>query len=308
MNPAPLPELAIEKLSISALPPGLALLSGFSCIEVSGDEAAGFLHGQLTNEIQTLDLASAQLNAYCNPKGRAIAIVWLLKDHTAFQLLLPNDLAPSIAKRLSLYKMRAKVNITVTETRSLIGAVNCDDPARFENSGFDIYALDAHRSLLVGPDSNTRKLIDGGAIPLFNHDYWKLTQILSGEPQVYQSTSESLIPQHINLDLVNGVSFSKGCYPGQEIVARLRYLGKLKQRMIIGYFNADTPLAPGTTVYSGEKKSGSVVDLVGVGGTQVASVNISAGLIEQGEIRLENPDGPLFYRLTMPYQVTTEKV
>ena len=307
MKPEKAPELSTDKLSIALLPPGLSLLDGFSSVLIGGDEAEAFLQGQFTNQILDLPVGAAQLNAYCNPKGRVIAVFWLLNSGAEYRLVMPTDLVESLAKRLTLYKMRAKVTVDIEDKVALVGAVNLDATNDLTDIGFSHFSVDENRMLYTGPATGLEALPDRLATPLFVQAYWKLAQILHGEAQVYQSTSESYIPQHINLDLVNAVSFSKGCYPGQEIVARLRYLGKLKQRMIIGVAESTSPLSPGMDVFSDGSKVGSVVDAVFCGSNQICCVNIAAKLIDEGKIHLAEMAGPLLQRLPPPYRITVEK-
>jgi len=295
---------------LSELDPALVTLNGFVCVNVTGEEAVSFLQGQFTNDISNLENGVCLLNGYCNPKGRALAVTWLLKKEDGCFLLVPHDIAEGFIKRLQMFKMRAKATIEVESNLAFLGSINPPKPIVSLCGSTSYWELDNNRSVISVNADEKDDLVSQIGLPLVDQDYWNLGQILAGEPMVYANTVEALIPQHMNLDLVNGVSFTKGCYPGQEIIARLRYLGKLKQRMVIGRCNGSEDQAPGNPVFTqekGEQKAGVIVDAVNVGEFQYLSVNISASHIDDGDIHIGSQHGTVLERIPVPYDITLEK-
>ncbi|MBX2837757.1 MAG: hypothetical protein KTR35_12935 [Gammaproteobacteria bacterium] len=296
--------------SVTDLQPAMAQLSGFHAIRVSGEDAAEFLQSQFTNQMANMSVGDCQLTGYCNPKGRALAVMWLLKTSSEYILLLPEDLAETLSKRLMMFKMRAKVDIKPDACHQIFGVIDPSGKHLSLKDSCEIWPIDAKRAFASSVAGSGEMNPNENTVQVFDHDYWKLAQILAGEPMIYTSTYEALIPQHMNLDLVNGVSFTKGCYPGQEIVARLRYLGKLKQRMITGYCESQAEIGPGTPVFTkekGDQKAGIVVDAVKLGDQTAVSVNIPATHIENGNIAIGSTTGTPLDRIQAPYPITLEK-
>ena len=288
--------------------PYVATLTSHACIAFSGEDALDFLQGQFTNDLASQQPGEQRINGYCNPKGRLLAVFRMLRDHDRWVMVIPRDLCDAMAKRLTLYRMRAKVTIEVLEDVQLIGIGGTPETGLPDWAGDHVWQIDDQRWIaLVARDG------DSDVIPAMNPDdrLWQIDEIRSGIPTVTGETSEQFIPQHINLDLVGGVSFSKGCYPGQEIVARLRYLGKLKQRMIGGTVVADESqsIQPGTPVFTperGDTKAGLVVAAAADGSTHHLLINVPAGSIESGDLHIGAADGPVVDRVALPYDITIE--
>jgi folate-binding protein YgfZ len=308
--PISLDQLCSDKPDLTAIdqiPPALTMISDMSSIWVTGDDAESFLQGQFTNDLTTISTGQQQLSAYCNPKGRALGIFYLLRDRDGFQMIVPADLAELLINRLQLYKMRSKLNIALRDDVTLIGGINCPQEAYSEGSEYRV--IDQNRHLIIAESGTEQQITTAADIPVADQNLWKLGQILSGIPQVYLSTYEDFIPQQINLDLVAGVSFTKGCYPGQEIIARIRYLGKVKQRMICASIKSDLAVEPGTAIYSRERadqKSGTIVDAVTIGNRIVALAMIPFSSFHQGDLALGTSDGPKLQRIPLPYSVSDE--
>ncbi|MFT7532843.1 MAG: folate-binding protein YgfZ [Gammaproteobacteria bacterium] len=224
-------------------------------LDCAGKDAESFLHGQFTSDIAAMQIGTYQRAAYCNPKGRVLSLFDVLKISDGhYQLLIQAGLIESILKRLRMFVMRAKVTFTHLSDLSVCSYEGHLQPSR----GY--FIQDGNLTILNVGISRDRYLSisEGQSAPLSTS--WLLNDIEDGLPQVYVSTSEEFLPQAINLDLINAVNFQKGCYPGQEIVARLKYLGKLKQRMmIIKGCSSDKIPSPGDPVYCGEKKAGQIV-------------------------------------------------
>ncbi len=305
MSANPVPRSPGASEATAPLTTGTVLLDHLALIRVEGADAAAFLQGQFSSDIDALEPGAQQPGAYCNPKGRAIAIYRLLRDATGFFLVLPRDLADAVVRRLTMFRMRAKADINLLPNARLVGVLGSRAPA-----GLPTWKLDEQRILAVQEDGDPAQP-DGDAGAWLPEDQWKLATILAGEPQVYATTSEAFIPQQVNLDLVGGVSFRKGCYPGQEIIARVRYLGKIKQRMVIARIaDPGVTASPGDGVFDterGEQKAGQVVDAVTVEGVCWLTATLPAERVEDRDFRLGAADGPALVVQSMPYEVTTGK-
>jgi len=295
--------------NLGGLPSFASLLSALRVIRLSGEDANDFLQGQFSNDITTIAAGEQQLGSYCNPKGRALCVYRLLRQGDHFLLVIPEDLVDTISKRLQLYKMRANVAVELLESVALIGLVNKPMTHKLA-AATECWQIDSRRNLLVAENDQIEQLVNDLNLPLTGYEGWQMADILSATAQVYAATSENFIPQQINLDLTGGISFTKGCYPGQEIVARIRYLGKLKQRLIIGISESGQSIAPGTPIFSfekGESKAGQVVDAVDLGDRWLVSAMAPCSHICDGELTIGESNGPLLKRLQMPYEVTTER-
>ncbi len=288
------------------LPTGMSRLNHLKSIRVEGEEAGPFLQTQFCSDVSALSAGQQQLGAYCNPKGRALTIYRLLRDDTGFHLVLPDDLAEMILKRLVLYRMRAQVDIQLDKEAHIIGYIG-----KFPDVP-NLYRLDDVRAITVqsnGDDNWKHDTTDDLAV--LPEEFWRLAAILSVEPQVYAPTTELFIPQQVNLDLIGGVSFKKGCYPGQEIIARIRYLGKIKQRMVSAkVLHATTDAVPGCPLFTHEKpeqRIGMVVDAVRFEQIIWLTAMVPVQPLETGqEIHLGSVDGPQLTILPSPYPVTIE--
>ena len=228
--------------------------TGFSLVLVIGEDSSSFLQSQFTNDVLKLDNGSVDhlLSGYCNPKGRLIALIRVLRmKEFQYLLILPSELVDSVANRLKLFVLRSKVKIEIANDKlSVIGVWGNTidiEVGRMENLVNLFFLRDADcprlgkRGWIIGE----KKLVQDStnflkSIPYvinLERDYWKSSELLVGNLWIDDSNTETFIPQSINLDLNDGVSFSKGCYPGQEIVARTHYLGKVKRRLLLTEIN-----------------------------------------------------------------------
>ena len=255
-------------------------------ILVTGDDATSFLQNQLSNDISEIDEKHHQLSAYSTPKGRMLAIFRVVKIANGYLLLLPASLVQPILQKLQLYVVQAQVNLADASGHFSRIALQTDDDRIINNIALprepnEVYQDDNIVSLQIEKNNQYRRylflclsfdmtktfwdecrnVVDQG-----NFDSWRLSEINCAIPVIYPQTSEEFVIQMTNLNHLNGVSFKKGCYPGQEIVARMQYLGKLKRRMFISRFQStECPLAgddfvtKGKTVADG---SGKVIDAV----------------------------------------------
>jgi len=223
-------------------------LSGRALFKISGSEAESFLQAQLSNDINKLNDSSVQLNAYCQHQGRIIALFWVMRFGDDFLISFPLELSSIIKTRLQMFVLMSDVVIEdVSNEYEQIGII--DDPNN------DFYLINERLSLMI---STNESLEHYG----FNsEDYWKKICIDLALPEIYLSTSEKFVPQMLNLDINEfGVNFSKGCYPGQEVVARLHYLGKSKRRLYA--FSSEFKINVGESLLSGNSKSSKVSGVV----------------------------------------------
>jgi folate-binding protein YgfZ len=297
----------------------VADLSHNALLGVTGDDAAAFLHAQFTNDVESLAPGEAQWNGWCSAKGRLLATFLLLRRADGFVLMLPAEIAAPIAKRLSMFVLRSKVNIQdVSELHSRIGIAGRDaatwvakhwgsvPPAlrALEKDGATCVALDAERFVVFAPagaapaDLFPREWRRAGA------DAWEWTSIRAGVPTIVAATQEAFVPQMANFELVGGVSFKKGCYPGQEIVARTQYRGILKRRMALTHVAGDERPLPGQSVYSGAfagQSAGTIVNAAPApGGGFDALVVAQLDALAQGDLRWSSPDGAPMEILRQP--------
>lgn len=288
----------------------VADLGHLGLICASGPEAQSFLQTQLTNDVMAVDATHSQLAAYLTPKGRALALFRIWKDGDEFRLLLPRERVEPVLKRLRMYVLRTKVTLRdASDERVLFGWSHpLGAPAAMTLPGCaDEVTSQADVTVIRLPGPRPRYLFDaapGAAASVWNAlrarpvgaAAWEWLEIEAGQPQVYAETAETFIPQMLNLDLLNGVSFKKGCYPGQEIVARLRYLGQLKRRMTRLYCTAAELPAPGTPLYASEQATQATGEVVRAapspeGGIEMLAV-VELASMNLPRLSLAEPAGP----------------
>ncbi|MCC7198229.1 MAG: folate-binding protein YgfZ [Gammaproteobacteria bacterium] len=255
----------------------MTLQAGFlprlGLLRFEGPDAATFLQGQLTQDTRRLEAGRWLPAALCSPQGRVLATLRLARLGSGIVAVLPQELAPVVRERLQRYVLRAKVRIELPEaagvqaggvlagtSEALIeGLPGC--PAEAGQAALDgelaILRLAGPRALLVGPSSALAARI-GGAQALAD-EAWTAAAIHAGDPEVGGATSEHWIPQMLNLDLTGAVSFSKGCYTGQEIVTRTQHLGRIKRRTLAYRTPAALSPEPAAALYRGDEKVGEVV-------------------------------------------------
>ena len=300
----------------------VARLNSLALIEVTGEDAQSFLQGQLSNDVDAIAAIEhgsrrawpCQLNAYCNPKGRVLALIRLVRHATGFWMLVPAGLADGLIKRLKMYVLRARVDIAMKPQTVLLGLMGGEAGEADDDDSIERVSIDGvvHRQILVGEKQAMDDFVQTSGYEARNDDdLWRLTDILSGIPQVYPQTIEAFIPQMINLELVDGLSFTKGCFPGQEIVARLRYRGKVKQRMLAATVSESADIAPGDPIYlhqRADQKAGVVVDAVQTGtGEYTLSAIAPATMPEAETLRVGSATGAELHRIPLPYPAPTEQ-
>jgi folate-binding protein YgfZ len=245
-------------------------------LKLTGKDVEVFLHGQFSNDVNALEEGVIQLNAYCQHQGKIIALIQLMKKADDFYLSFPADLTDVVTKRLTMFKMMSDVTIAdVSDEIIQLGLIDDDqDLPQFK--------LNDEQSVALVESVNDLELSDEGD--------WENACIENGVAEVALATSEKFVPQLLNLDINEvGVNFTKGCYPGQEVVARLHYLGKSKRRMRA--FECDGEIEVGdellVTNSASAKASGIVVRRVKLASKSLclATVDIAH---EDGEITVNN--------------------
>ena len=294
-------------------------------LSCTGKDTIEFLQSQLTCDLRNLAENQFLLGAYCNPKGRVLASLRLYRTAEAIQLVTHHSVADALLSRLRMYVLRADVMITHSEETAImcVGGFDIQDILA---STSDVHACSAFGSdIAQGAESGpfpctlvTGRSDDLAAcwsslptdpVPL-GSDYWSLLQIQKGIPSVTDSTSGLFTPQNINLDLIDAVSFKKGCYPGQEIVARMRYLGKVKQRMVRGRSSQSSAFLPGEAIYADESgaKSGTVVSSA-ILEDRPSELLMSVSDFQETDTpyHAKEPGGPEIRRLKLPYNISESR-
>ena len=305
----------------------VADLSQLALLRADGGDAQSFLQGQFSNDIREVSESRSQLSAYCSPKGRMLAVFRIFQRGPAYYLQLPAAIAEPTARRLRMFILRSQVKLAAADAELLrIGlsgpqaeallaaTVGTFPPAvdasltRGEVTVLRLPGPHARFELLAPPARMPAlwKKLAAAAQPVGAHA-WAWLDIAAGIPSVLPGTVEEFVPQMANLELVGGVNFKKGCYPGQEIVARMHYLGKLKQRMLRAHVEQDLPPAPGTPIFAPDlpgQSTGSVVDgrpAPQGGADLLAVVHLSSR--DTGELRLGRNDGPRLILVDLPYSL-----
>lgn len=248
--------------------PAITILDNWRVIQVSGDDAASYLQNLLTNDLRQLQDGQAQLSGFCNPKGRLLAVFILLRRQHGFDLIMPTDIAESVQKRLTMFVLRSKVQISSDkEKQTILGILS--NANSVENMPEHDFTATEHnglcqlrvpgtpaRMLLLTDNSTAEQTLQDKLAAGWQHcseKAWQAADIAAGLPFIFANTQESFTPQQVNLDLLNGVSFKKGCYPGQEVVARLHYLGSPSRRLFLATLEASNPPQPGDNVVDNEE-------------------------------------------------------
>lgn len=303
----------------------IADLSQYGLINFSGEDAQAFLNAQLTSDVNALTPARSQYSGYCTPKGRLLASFLLWRSEQGYFLLLPAALREPIQKRLSMYILRSKVKARDTSAEfarfGVAGADAADMLAQLfgevpraahevaHRDGVTILRLPVERYELVVPQDKAESVRAALAAqaPSAGPGYWDWLDIRAGIPVILPATQEEFVPQMVNFDAIGAVSFRKGCYPGQEIVARMHFLGRLKQRMVLAHLGADAAPQPGDRLYSadlGDQACGTIVNAAAApaGGYDVLAV-AQISCIAAGTIHWQSLQGPELELLPLPYDI-----
>ena len=280
------------------------ILAQLGVIRVQGPDASSFLQAQVTADLRDMPAGTSVLAGWCSPQGRVIALPRIGPVADGFLAVLPRELCAPVGERLRRFVLRSKVTISDASEDLAVAGISGRDPGGLETLGplpgeLAVLRLPSSRELLVG--STTQ--LDAAAMGLTpaGADAWEFRCITEGEPEVYASTSESWIPQMLNLDLLGAISFHKGCYPGQEIVARTQNLGRIKRRLFRYHVTGPSLPAAGAALFLGRTKVGEVVRSVRHAATAqlLAVVSLEAagvGLTDEAGEATCSPE-------LMPYEV-----
>jgi hypothetical protein len=268
-------------------------LDNRSLLKVSGSDAESFLQAQLSNNIEQLDNSSIQLNAYCQHQGKMLALFWVMRSNDDFLLSFPLDLLEIIKSRLQMFVIMSDVTIDdVTDDYLQIGVID-------ENQN-NAFTINDKLSLIITGLNELAKF------SMSSKDTWDKACIDSILPEIYLSTSEKMVPQMLNLDIDEiGVNFSKGCFPGQEVVARLHYLGVAKRRLFA--FESDSEINVGDALFCSTSKSakargarykasGIVVSKVKYNSQFYCLATLEVASKDE-KVKLNNDQGPILKRI-----------
>lgn len=308
---------AAEPAACAAVP-----LPELGVIAVNGADAAAFLQAQLTNDVAHLDAGQMQLNGYCTAKGRLLATFHQWRHGDDVMLRLPREILPAVMKRLSMFVLRAKVRLAdasdAWSTTGLLGAAEFARRAGVELpaapwSGVAVGdarvdrvpdAAGADRFLLTAPAGSS---LPGWCadLPRLPSSAWWRSEVEAAVPTVFAATQEKFVPQMINFEVLGGVNFRKGCYPGQEVVARSQYLGKLKRRMQRAHVDGVDAAIAGDVYHSGEAQPVGTIVMAAAsprGGTDLL-FEAPIDRVQSGSLHLASPTGPALELRGLPYEL-----
>lgn len=294
---------------MNVTPPELrpALLPFLGVLRIAGPDAASFLQGQLTHDTRLLADGRTLLAAANTPQGRVLALLRLRQAEHGIDALLPADLVEPLAARLRKFVLRARVDVRVADHLRVawvaggapaIPALSntCDAPIWFDFA--------AGRQAVAAPEAAMRELL-GAQLPRDAPDIenaWQWADVAAGQPQVFAASSESFVPQMLNLDLLDAISFSKGCYTGQEIVARTQNLGRIKRRTARFRLPDGPPLPPLAGLSLDGKKVADVV-MSARAGESVELLAVTS--LEAWGRTLRSDDGREAVPQPLPYALAT---
>lgn len=285
-------------------------LADWGLLRARGDDARSFLHSQLTQDVLHLLPGQARLAGYCSAKGRLLAsfVVWADANSGDLLLACSADLLPATLKRLSMFVLRAKCKLADASAELPLAGLAGPAAAAAGVAPWGVGA--AHGGTLIRlPDAAgvPRALLAGGTPPAAEAlapQAWAWLEVAAGVPRIVAATAEQFVPQMVNLELLGGVNFQKGCYPGQEVVARSQYRGILKRRMLL--VSAPVPLQPGQEVYAdddAQQPAGMVVNAAATAqGGAIALVELKLAA-QAHALTAGAPGGPALRLLALPYEL-----
>lgn len=313
----------------------VVLLKQTGLLALEGEDAVSFIHGQLSNDIEHLGSSQARLAAYCNPQGRMLALFHAWKSSGKVWLTVPLDILPALQKRLQMYVLRAKVTLSDESGNMAILGIGGEkggealskwfetlpsEPfGKTENEfgvlvrvadafGFPRYLLTIAEKRLQVVESEL-----SSTLSVCDESGWTMGDIKAGVPQITLPVQDRFIPQMVNLEQAGGLSFKKGCYPGQEVIARSQYKGTVKRRMFHGM--VELPFEDNPPIDVNMTAGANIVDSDGqVCGTIVSSARrdnnrvdflavVQTEAIGSQALHVEKADGPLITWIPLPYSL-----
>ena len=291
-------------------------LDAYRLLRIGGEDRLEFLQGQLTQDVTRIRREGAARAGWASAKGRLLATGQLIGTEDALFWPLPADIVEGVSRRLGMFRLRARVDLEVADWK-IAGLCGLDPDTDFVSGDLRIgtegpFAVtdmigarvlgDPTRAWLCGPADTLMQWCSNSGLTPGNEEEWRLLDIRAGLPTIVSATSETFVPQMLNLDLLDGISFTKGCYVGQEIVARTQNLGRIKRRMHRFGTDMTIPLEAGASIYGPAEATGKVVMIApaeaGAELTAVIAIDDAAGdwfADEARTVRLE--------RLTLPYRI-----
>lgn len=308
----------------------IADLSHLALISVIGKDAEKFLQGQFTNDVRNVTGQRSQLSAWCSIKGRMIASFRVFVRSNSYYIQLPSELFESTLRRLRMFVLRSDVQLAdASDSVVRIGLSGKDTVSRLKDGWATPSAVDdvIHTDTLtiirlrgikprfeaIGPVGSIKALwlsLTEDTSPV-GPSAWELLDILAGVPTIYPETSDKFLPQNVNFQVIDGVSFAKGCYTGQEVVARTQHLGKLKRRMYLAHVDAPVAPKPKDPLYvsypNGSQIAGTIVNVQAHpdGGWKMLAV-IQSQAAYENVLHLGNQGGPGVRLETLPYSIEGE--
>jgi folate-binding protein YgfZ len=317
-----------ERAEVALAASGTVLvpLTHTGLIRAEGEDTAVFLHNLLSNDVKKLPLHGAQYTSFNTPKGRMLASFTLWRDNSSHLLQVSSDLLAAIHKKLSMYVMRSKVRLSdITPEFALIGVSGAGAAKALDAAGLtlppevltvsqgnvQVVRIDASRIVLVVPVAQAasvwQRLASAGGKPA-GTAAWRWLDIQAGIPQITAATQDEFVAQMLNFEIIGGVNFEKGCYPGQEIVARMQYLGKLKKRMYLAHVDVTEAPAAGSDLFSPEFADQPCGKILSVAPAPQSGFDVLAVLqiasFEGGQVALGSLAGPALHLGTLPYAVS----
>ena len=305
---------------------GAARLADWGVIRAQGEEAAKFLHTQLTQDLALQTVAQARLAGYCSAKGRLLATMLAVKpDEQSVLLALPADVLPATVKRLSMFVLRAKCKLSDdsagwsvwglsgAQARDWLGAAA---PAeRWSVGRLALPGASAEALVTRLPDDGLTPrfllLLPAGAgqppLPAVDPEEWQGLDVTAGLAWIRQGTVEQFVPQMLNLELLGGVNFQKGCYPGQEVVARSQYRGTIKRRThLFAMDGSDADATPGQEIFHSadpEQPAGMVAGFGRQEGRPLLLAEVKLAALESGTLHLGSATGAVLTPRPLPYVI-----
>ncbi len=307
----------------------IAALPDLGFVAVTGTEAQLLLQGQSTGDVRNVTDSHSQLGGMCSPKGRMLVNFRLVRRQDGYLLLLPMDMLEATVKRLKMFVLRSDVQLndasnelaaigflgdrSMQEATEVLGDLPPRTDAFHQINTLSVIRLlgdKRPRFLAFGPAEKIQPLwerLARVAAPV-GRDAWELTNIRAGEPRILPETADTFVPQMVNYHAIGGVSFTKGCYTGQEVVARMQYLANLKRRMYLAHVVTDTRPLPGDELFAPTNISGQgagrIVNAAPCpeGGYDMLAV-IQIESAEKDTIHIGAANGPQLVMKSLPYSL-----
>ena len=303
-------------------------LSQFGTLKVTGDEAQKFLQNLLSNDINAVNINTSQLSSFNSPKGRMLATFLIWQQGTEYHLQLSRNLSAAMLKKLAMYVLRAKVKVSDASDEVVCLGLSGKEAAKLIEKNFNAKPEPDWAVLQHGSASVIRMAADRFQISttvahakelwaslnktarMTGSACWDWLNVRAGLPVITPATQEQFVLQMSNLDVLGGVSFTKGCYPGQEIVARTHYLGKQKRRMFLAHVASDTAPEAGNELFS-ETMPGQACGMVmnasaaPAGGFDLLGV-MQISSYEAQQVKLNSLQGAALHFLTLPYTLPSD--